>query len=240
MTDEYVDQDWGRSGCASTKPALIEDRVYRRCQLGSSSVMPDPGGDPRTAGFRPVIRHVELERCAVDVLSLTGCLIEDVTITRLKGALWAKHCLFTRVSIRGLLSGARIKSDLPGPQWLEPWVWEEMAEQDAVNSDLVDWSLDVSEAQFRNCILRGVSPNKILIDPDRQAVVTLESLSGAREAFGEDALVGTVGSVIRGASNGKLSGPLVWVEAGSKKADQELDLIRAIHAGGFALPARTS
>jgi hypothetical protein len=72
------------------------------------------------------------------------------------------------------------------------------------------------------------------VDPDRQAVITVDSVHGGDAVFAESDLVGLVGSKIRRALAGhRLTDHLVSVQADSKTAEQELAPIRLLTSAAW-------
>jgi hypothetical protein len=84
-------------------------------------------------------------------------LIEDFATG---GLVQVLGCGFTRTVLRGKFDSLFIRED-PG--------------SDSGNAHLyrsVDWALDVSQADFKDCDIRGIPPKLLRLDPETQVVVT--------------------------------------------------------------------
>jgi hypothetical protein len=114
--------------------------------------------------------------------------------------------------------------------------WSAYKEANRILYEDIDWALDVSAAQLRQCMIRDVPPDKIRIDPEVQAVITPESVAGGESLFEAEELVGVVGFHIDSVLKGDGVEALVRVEPSTKYPEPELRLIRKLHDSGLALP----
>lgn len=209
---------------------VIEGRSFERCEFRGVSI--HAVGDPPVVGERPTVRDVVFDSCSGPV-HLSGAALEQVTVAGLKGVASLQFCLFDRVVLGGRFRGLAIESS----PFAHQQDWSDFVAENDRRYETIEWALDVSEATFENEKIRDIPPEKIRVDPERQAVITVESTRGGAAAFEGVDLVGVSGSLIRGALAGKrLTDHLVSVQAGSKTADQELEQIRRLHEHGLALP----
>jgi hypothetical protein len=191
---------------------------------------------------RPTIRNVSFDRCVVgNYIHLSAAVLDGVSFTNTKTRLDLELCAFREVVLRGRFgdlkinwhSGAERLSGKPG----------HVANREAVdrqNDEFhqeSEWLLDVSEAHFTDWGIRDLPPDKVRIDPTRQAFFDAEVTRGAR-ALIEPALgEGVVSSVLRFQLGGERE-RLTFVHANPRKKHGEHDiaLIALLYDNGLTVP----
>jgi hypothetical protein len=126
---------------------------------------------------RLTIRDVAVSRCAHWACSANGAVLDDITITDLRGGgrapsfLWG--CVYSRVRLRGWISGLM-------------WRWQLDPNDDAKSRrflqanlamyESVEWALDITEARFSFYeSLMGIPARLVRRDSTAQFVMTQES-----------------------------------------------------------------
>jgi hypothetical protein len=106
---------------------------------------------------------------------LTGAIVEDVVVDRLNssggfGGVWTWGTAFKHVEFKG-----KIKSIVFKPL-IEPRPAQELQHAFDRANDLyystVDWALDISQGEFKECQIEGIPAQLIRRDPETQVVVT--------------------------------------------------------------------
>jgi hypothetical protein len=130
----------------------------------------------RSPSLRTVVRQTKLLDCEQRGSQVDGCVFDEVLVEDLKtnGLLQTWAAVFRHVSLRGKI-GRVMFSDVVAAGIASR---EEQREFDRANEEFyaaVDWAIDISEAQFEECDLRGVPARLVRRDPSTQAVVTREA-----------------------------------------------------------------
>jgi len=224
-------------GCELTDPgATIDGRSYENCVLAGCVVTvqrhwPVPAE-------RVAIRDVWLGGCrtAGAVLVVAGATLRDVNVDRFDGPLWARFCSFERVSLRGSFRNLRIESMLPPVSDEHYSYWHNIAlANDAVYA-AGNRALDVSEATFDgSSMIRGIPPHLIRINSATQAVITTESLAGAREVFSDGELERGIGQQVRWMIEGTSLDHVLHVPLKSRDKGWDEEVISRVHRHGLAL-----
>ena len=125
--------------------------------------------------YRSTVRHVKLTNCKT-IHSDTGiAIIEDVTVENLTVAqiLQIYGSVYKHVTLKGKIGNIMLCDFLPSNICDEE-------EQEAVRCenreyyDDVDWALDISQAEFIDCDIRGVPSDLIRRDPETQMILRRE------------------------------------------------------------------
>jgi hypothetical protein len=125
---------------------------------------------------RSTVRNIELEDTEVHACRIWSVIVDDVRITTLKtrGILQTWGAVFSKTVLRGRIGSVMFSAEIqaglapPGVQ----------AAFESVNAEFyrgVDWALDIREAEFVECDLRGIPARLIRRDPATQVVVTREA-----------------------------------------------------------------
>lgn len=236
-----------------TRAWRLEDREYVRCAIG-----PRPSLNDVTAGFgvftllcpgpidgpsdcpdkfedRPAISRVTFDRCTVGSgqISLSGAVLDEVCFVDTKAELVLDDCALRHVVLAGRMGRVWALFGFQSHRSN----YERLKRQNSDLHDRVDWMLDVSRAVSRDLILRSVRPDKVRIDPSRQAFVTHASLQPGRRHLEANPLVGNAGFIVRGAlrSPNHLDS-FICAQPRGKFEQEELALIRFLHEHGLTCP----
>lgn len=136
--------------------------------------------DPR---YRSVIRRVSLRNCEfIEPPGIDSAIVEDAMIENLKtrGLLQTWALAFKHVTLRGrigrvMITNATAPISSTTPAQRHAW---ELANAEYYKT--VDWALDISQAEFQECSIRGVPARLIKRDPETQVVVTREKARQGR------------------------------------------------------------
>jgi hypothetical protein len=102
-------------------------------------------------------------------------IVEDVVVDhlRIENELHTWGAVFRHVTLRGRIGRVMIRTfvslTLEPPEKLRP-----LNEANAEYYRTVDWALDISQAEFADCDIRGIPARLIRRDPETQVVVTRE------------------------------------------------------------------
>lgn len=138
---------------------------------------------------RPVIRGVELRRCATissGGCTLEGAIVEDTLVEELKtdGLVQTWATVFKHVTFKGKI-GRLMFSDLFTP--LDPPTSKFQQAIAKANADYyaaVDWALDISQAEFQDFDCRGVPSRLVRRNPETQMMLTRERVLEHRDSIG--------------------------------------------------------
>ncbi len=221
----------------STNGPQFENLEIVECTF--DSIVFAPNAEEVALGRRPKFVEVTATDCGIvsgDAMFM-GCSLEEVSIHSFRGGeLWFPNCRFRHVRFSGKLSRIWTSQGLGSM----PGDWSQVvADNTRAHAD-TDWVVDISEGQFKSCTLRGFPPDKIRVDPERQAVVTRASLS-AGPRIPERLLVGTAGYVVSEAAatppGGMQRDCLAMVPDRHRHRETQAELVRFLHHEGLALPA---
>lgn len=159
---DFYDRNSGR---------VYQDAEFRGCKFIHCTILVG-----RRRIRRPVVRNVKLLNCAEHNCYFEGAFVEDVLVDGLKtsGLLRVYGSAFKHVTLRGRVDRLMINSILSPIDKTKPEHQQAVAQENAAYYATVDWALDISEADFVECDIRGVPARLIRRDPATQAVVTLE------------------------------------------------------------------
>lgn len=219
------------------KGFTLEDCELIDCETPGVTIVPANPVDWNDA--RPSLTDVRFTRCRITQGScdLVGCMLDTVSFDSVSSReLWLLMCSLSHVRFSGYVRFLWLdpaRDTIPGD-------WTRIVMENAAVHRATDWAVDISQADFGDVTIRGLPPDKIRVDPARQAIVTAESLTSSGEAIPAELLVGTPGYVI---SQILGQGPypcrdlLIWAKRDSKTFSQEIDLVRYLHAEHLAMPA---
>lgn len=151
--------------------AVFSDVEFHNCYFQGCGI-----SITRNPALRSSVRNVTLVNCSQRGCSIDTAVFEDVVVDGLKthGQLlqcWA--AVFNRVVLRGkidrLMTSPAVSAGLATA--------DEQAAFDRANAEYyaaVDWSLDISQAEFKELDLRGVPARLVRRDPDTQVIVRRE------------------------------------------------------------------
>jgi hypothetical protein len=165
----------GLSRLSHKLPATIGD-----CKISHTAFHNNSTAIPTDPAKRLTIRDVSIYRCQHWACYAYGVVFDNVTLMDVRGGgigakapsfLWG--CVFSRVRIRGPLSGLwfRWKVDPDDDSLSRRFLWANIALYESI-----DWALDISEARFSIYeSLIGVPSRLIKRDPTRHFVMAREA-----------------------------------------------------------------
>jgi hypothetical protein len=148
----------------------IVDCAFSNCAL---SITSDPA-------LRTTVRNVELIDVEVHACRIWSVVVEDVRIINLhtKTLLQTWGAVFNRTILRGRIGSFMCSSAIRAGM-AEPEIQAAFDSANARYYEKVEWALDIAEAEFHDCTLRGIPASLIRRDPSTQVIVTRErALSG--------------------------------------------------------------
>lgn len=159
--NHFLDRDSG---------ALFEDVEFRRCSFIGCSI-----STTRNPSLRSTVRNVRLVGCEQRGCDLDAAVVEEVLVDGLKtnGLFHAWGAVYRHVTLRGRI-GRVMTSPLIATGTATAEEQRAFATANAAYYATVDWALDISEAEFEECDLRGVPAALVRRDPATQVVVTRE------------------------------------------------------------------
>lgn len=149
----------------------ICDMEFSRCYFESCRL-----SISRTPALRTTVRNVKLVNCEQRGCAIEAAVLDAVTVDGLKtnGLLQTWGAAFRHVTLKGRI-GRIMLSNVVATGLATP---EEQRAFDAANAAFyasTDWALDLIEAEFEECDIRGVPAALIRRDADTQVVVTREA-----------------------------------------------------------------
>ena len=151
---------------------VFQDLEFRRCHFVSSAISITK--DPR---LRSTVRNVKLINCQQHGCAIDTAVLEDVLIDGLKtnGLVQTWGAVFKHVTMRGKI-GRIMLSPLVATGQAPPEVQRAFDEANAEYYAKVDWALDISEGEFEELDIRGVSARLIRRAVDRELHLAKGSL----------------------------------------------------------------
>jgi hypothetical protein len=215
----------GLSRLSHKLPATIGDFKISYTAIHNNST-----AIPRDPAKRLTIRDVSIHRCQHWACSAYGVVFDNVALTDVRGGgvgakapsfLWG--CVFSRVRIRGPLSGLwfRWKVDPDDDSLSRRFLWANIALYESI-----DWALDISEARFSIYeALIGVPSRLINRDPTRHFVMAREAALHLAAESGES----TVWRITaQGLIESGLPDAVIVVGGSGKRQRTELDAAKAL------------
>ncbi|GIV67083.1 MAG: hypothetical protein KatS3mg047_1476 [Bellilinea sp.] len=149
---------------------VFADLCFKYCRFVSCSVSTTLS--PRK---RSLVQNICFYGCEVRGCMINPAIVEDVLISSLKThtLLQTWGTVFKHVKLEGNIGRIMI-SPFIAPGVAKP---HQQAAFDKANAEYyqqVDWALDISEARFYECDIRGIPARLIRRDPRTQVVVTRE------------------------------------------------------------------
>jgi hypothetical protein len=220
----------GFSRLSHKLPATIGDckASYTAFHNNSTAVPTDPAK-------RLTIRNVSIYRCHHWACHAHGVVFDNVTLTDVRGGgvgakapsfLWG--CVFSRVQIRGPLSGLwwRWKVEPDDDSLSRRFLWANIALYQSI-----DWALDVSEARFSIYeSLLGVPARLVKRDPTRHFVMTREAALSLAAESGESTVWRITAQLL---VESGLPDTVIVVGGSGKRQRTELDAAKALTDRGL-------
>ena len=149
--------------------STFADMEFDRCRFAHCNI--SMTNDPR---LRTTVRDVVVRGCASEGCTVSPAILENVLVDgfetdRLFQA-WA--AVFKHVTLAGKIGRLMFSGILCPISSVTSSMQRAFAEANAAYYANVDWALDISRAEFRECDIRGIPARLIRRDPETQTVVT--------------------------------------------------------------------
>ena len=167
----FYDQDSGRT---------FEDIEFRECYFQSSAISMTDNPE-----LRSTVRNVRLIDCKQRGCALEAAVVEDVLVDGFKtnGLFQTWAAAFKHVTIKGKVDQIMI-SQAVASGLATPAEQHAFDEANAAYYATVDWALDVTEAEFDMCDIRGVPARLVRRNPETSIVITRQkALEGVWRAL---------------------------------------------------------
>jgi len=148
---------------------VFQNMEYNNCSFDNCYI-----SQTENPVYRSMIRNIRLINCVVKNCNTGTAIIEDVMIDNLRtsGLIQIFGSVFHHVVLKGSIGRIMITN---GPVWnLSDEKMTAFLRENEEYYSKVDWALDISEAEFIECDLRGIPAKLIKRDPDTQMVITRE------------------------------------------------------------------
>ncbi len=158
------------SGLYDRAGQSFADLILKHCSFTGCFI-----SNTRKTKRRSHVHNVQLVGCESRGCTIYAAVIENVLVSSLKThtLLQTWGAVYKHVKLEGNIGRIMI-SPLIDLGLAKP---KQQAAFDQANAEYyktVDWALDISEARFYECDIRGVSASLIIRDPETQVVVTRE------------------------------------------------------------------
>lgn len=124
--------------------------------------------------LRTTFRDVVFRNCTSEGCTVSPGIMEDILVDRLETdrlvQTWA--AVFRHVTLAGKLGRLMFSGILCPTSSVTSSMQRAFAEANEAYYAKVDWALDITRAEFRECDLRGIPARLIRRDPETQEVVT--------------------------------------------------------------------
>ena len=167
VSGEKFQQRFDRQGELIISDAEFVDCTFNNCAFSMTDQLPR----------RSIVRNTAFRNTVALNCNVGPAILEEVVIDGIEtGDILLVWSPFLRhVVLRGNVGTLKVNS-VPGIE-SDPRAREEfrVARLDYYSS--VDWAVDISEAAFKDCTLRGIPASKVRRDPRTQVVVRRETVS---------------------------------------------------------------
>jgi hypothetical protein len=149
----------------------FSDIEFYRCHFVSCAISLTL--DPRR---RSTLRNIKFIQCEQHGCALESAIVENVIVDGLitNGILRACAAVFKHVIFRGKIERIMI-SPIIAPGKATPDQQKAFNEANKLYYSTIDWALDIREAEFIECDIRGIPARLIKRDPETQVIVKRES-----------------------------------------------------------------
>ncbi len=116
-------------------------------------------------------------QCEVVGFLIGPAVFEDVVVDGLRtpgDLLITWGAVFKHITLKGNIGRIMLNSVISPPGLAKPHEQRAFDEANAAYYATVDWALDIREARFEECDIRGIPARLIRRDPESQVVVTRE------------------------------------------------------------------
>ena len=151
--------------------ALFSDLQFRRCQFLTCyiSITENPA-------LRSTVRSVQVYHCDVQASSVDNAILEDILVDGLKthGRFDTWGAVFKHVTLKGRIGNLKVSDFIVAADASPALRHKINLRFQAANAEYyrnVDWALDISEAEFEECEIKGVPGHLIRRDPENKVLV---------------------------------------------------------------------
>jgi len=147
--------------------AIFENIKFRNCSFENCYLSQNTN-----PFYRTTIRNIDIFDCTAKNCDTGTAIIESVTIKNLRtrGLLKISGSVFSKVVLKGNIGQLMINNTVSS-NYSDDEVHAFKKENEKYYSE-VNWALDISEANFIECDIRGIPSELIKRDADTQKVVT--------------------------------------------------------------------
>jgi hypothetical protein len=168
MMHVYEDQTFERVFDRDSA-ATFCDAEFRRCRFQTCAL-----SVTLSTKLRSTARDLKLINCEEKACGIWGAIVEEVVVDGLKTSdmlqTWA--AVFKHVVLRGRIGRIMISNRVAPVMEVTSEHLQAFSQANAAYYAKVDWALDISQAEFQDCDIRGVPARLIRRDPETQVVVT--------------------------------------------------------------------
>ncbi|MFC1878302.1 hypothetical protein ACFLZW_00165 [Chloroflexota bacterium] len=157
----FLDRNSGR---------VYSDLEFHNCRFIGSAI-----SVTRKPMRRSTVRNVRLVDCEVTGCSVNTAIIENVVVDGLKThtLLQTWGAVYNRVVLKGDIGRIMISS-VVATGLAKPKQQQAFDKANASYYQTVGWALDISEARFDECDIRGLPSDLIVRDPETQVIIRRE------------------------------------------------------------------
>jgi hypothetical protein len=129
----------------------------------------------RDVNKRLTIQDIRLQNCQTTGCTLRSAVLKNVIVDGLQtdGLLQTWGVAFSNVILKGKLGRLMISPKF-FPGIVKPEIQQAYIESNMEFYTRIDWALDISEAKFMECDIRGIPSKLIRRDPESQVVISRE------------------------------------------------------------------
>jgi hypothetical protein len=169
MTKMFNNQEF-RSFYDRNSGRLFQDLEFKGCRFVSCSI-----SITENTRRRSIVRDVRLIQCQEIGCAVENAIIENALIDGLMTSdiLKCWGAVFKHVVLKGNI-GRIMVSPIIAAGMAKPREQQAFDETNNRYYETVDWALDISEARFVECDIRGVPARLIQRDPETQVVIKRE------------------------------------------------------------------
>ncbi len=162
---------------------LFADMEFTQCQFRSCFI--SRGYDPN---LRSTARNMRFLRCEEKACTIGRAILEDILVDGLKthGRFDTWGAVFKHVTLKGRIGNLKISDFIVAADASPALRHKINLRFQAANAEYyrnVDWALDISQAEFEECELRGVPGHLVRRDPETQVLLKREKVLAMRSEW---------------------------------------------------------
>lgn len=155
---------------------VIEDTVFTGCTFSNSffSTVNDQL-------IRSTIRRCRFENCRTNRCTIGPALVQDVVVENLRSTdeVIVRAAIFEHVTLKGRIDKLLFRGKYRDLH-TSPELTLQINQETARYLETVDWSLDIREAQFKECDISNLLFRLVRRDPETQVVIRRDMLLDGR------------------------------------------------------------